>query len=67
MKMYRIVSYVFDFEDRGIDNTLQEIENMRYVTLRTGSVQTTDVGEWDDDHILNSVASTNETFEDFFK
>lgn len=66
MKMHRIVTYVFDFEEQPIEDVKAELQQMRHVSLRVGDVQTVDIGEWDDDHELNKTATTNETFDGYF-
>jgi hypothetical protein len=67
MKLHKIEVYVFDFEDMGIDSCLDEIKNMKYLITRSFDQGTADIGEWDDDHELNSSKSDIETFRKHFR
>jgi hypothetical protein len=54
VKAHKIEVYVVDFEGYGSDEYVNVIEGNRYLRgARVGTVQTIDIGEWDDDHPLN--------------
>ena len=50
MKVHRVTAYVIDFDGLGADSVREEIERTGPQVL---SVETWDIGEWDDGHTLN--------------
>lgn len=61
MKAYRIVTYVTDHEDIGIDEILYLMDN-KHLYLMTGAISEIDIGEWDDDHPLNQMDTDVEKY-----
>lgn len=57
MKVHRVTAYVIDFDGLGAYSVREEIDRIRYpndcILPRVLSVETWDVGEWDDGHPLN--------------
>ena len=51
MKMHRLVVYVVDFNDSGISDICSLIEEVHGAKVE--EADTTDIGEWSDDHELN--------------
>ncbi len=62
MKAYRIVTYVIDMENHGLDTILYEVERSRHVNISTGAIDEIDIGEWDDDHPLNQMDTDVEAY-----
>lgn len=62
MKAYRIVTYVYDLEERGLDTIIFEVERSRHIHISTGAIDEIDIGEWDDDHPLNSYNTDVEAY-----
>lgn len=58
MKVYKIEAMFIDFDDLGEEDTKDLLENARYPNHIIGpsvvSMETRDIGEWRDDHPLNS-------------
>ncbi len=52
MKAYRIVTYITDLEEVGLNTILQHLDS-KYLYMRTGAIDEIDIGEWEDDHPLN--------------
>lgn len=63
MKAYRIVTYVMDL-NHGMDKDeiIEELTRSRYLSIETGAIQEIDIGEWDDDHPLNSYETDTEAY-----
>lgn len=57
MKAHIITLTIIDFDDLGADEVSSVLENANYpndcVHPHVQSVETFDIGEWDDDHTLN--------------
>lgn len=53
LKAYRIVTYITDFEDVGLDEILFLLLPTKYLSTQIGAISEIDIGEWDDDHPLN--------------
>ena len=53
MKAYKFTVLVIDFENMGIDEAKQNLENAEYVRPHILEEATADIGEWNDDHPLN--------------
>lgn len=66
MKMHRFEVFIVDFEGYGIESyktTLEQNDDYLAHVISHGSA---DIGEWDDDHELNS-ACKQATFMKYFK
>lgn len=61
MKAYRIVTYITDHEGIGIDEILFHLDS-KYLTVQVGAIDEIDIGEWDDDHPLNSYETDTEAY-----
>lgn len=63
MKAYRIVTYVYDL-NYGMDRNaiLDELTRSRYLSIQLGAIDEIDIGEWDDDHPLNSYETDTEAY-----
>lgn len=57
MKVHKVVFTVLDFDNVGAEGVVEVIENTRYpnrcIHPTCHSVESRDIGEWDDDHPLN--------------
>ena len=54
MNAYRITMLVIDHEESGPADAVSSLESARHVNASVLSVESADIGEWDDDHPLNS-------------
>lgn len=58
MKVYKVEIMIIDFDGLGADGIVSEIENTRYandcIYPKVKSIVEKDIGEWDDNHPLNS-------------
>ena len=52
MKVYKLELLVYDFEDRGLEETKELLENSRHLDLKVVSSEAVDIGEWDYHHPL---------------
>lgn len=66
MKAYKFIICFIDFENYGKEEYDLFLEQMRVSPIILES-DTADIGEWSDDHILNQLGTTKETFEEYFK
>ena len=61
MKAYKFEVVCFDPNgDCDFDGMLYEMENQRYFCTQIVSAQSTECGEWDDDHPLNKHSTSAE-------
>jgi len=67
MKLYKITSYIVDFDDLKKDGLKILLENLRNFHLFKIKIQEADIGEWTDEHILNYNDTSIEEFEKYFK
>jgi hypothetical protein len=58
MKMYKFEVYVIDLDDRGMHDAIHTIEDMDGVLASVMNAEVTDIGEFSDDHPLNSLKAT---------
>lgn len=66
MKAYRIEVLVIDHENVGEENIRSTIENVRYINANVKSVESADIGDWDDDHPLNNRKTADEEYKRLF-
>ena len=66
MKAYKIEILIIDFDEVGADGITDVIENTRYpnrcISPDVKSVESADIGEWYDDHPLNSAATCDDEY-----
>lgn len=62
MKAYRIVTYVVDMQNWGPGVILEELQRSRHISVDVGAIDEIDIGEWDDDHPLNSYETDTEAY-----
>lgn len=71
MKAYKLEVMIIDFDEIGADNIKRELENARYanrcISPTVIDIQERDVGEWNDDHPLNSTLTSHAEFQRLFK
>lgn len=61
MKAYKFEVVCFDpNDDCDFGGMLYEMENQKYFLTKIVSVQSTECGEWDDDHPLNNRSTSVE-------
>lgn len=57
MKVHKVILTIIDFDELGTDSIKVEIENTHYpnhcISPEVFSIETADIGEWDDDNPLN--------------
>ena len=57
MKAHVVTLTIIDFDDIGADEIKVVIENVHYpnrcISPNVVNIETADIGEWHDDHILN--------------
>ena len=70
MNVYKVEIMVIDFDGIGGDGVKDEIENARYgnrcIRPEVKSVEEQDIGEWDDDHPLNQMDSSDAEYRRLF-
>jgi hypothetical protein len=66
MKAYKIELLVVDHENCGEDEIIFYLENVKYIYPSVMSIQSKDIGEWDDDHPLNKIDTAKQTYDDLF-
>lgn len=66
-KMHKIEVYVIDHDDYGIDEFKLLIQKAsRYNGISCFPIGTTEIGEYADDHILNSTKATKQDYQNIF-
>ncbi len=69
MKAYKVELLIIDFDEVGNDIP-DIIENQKYpnycISPRVINMQSADIGEWSDDHLLNKASTTNEQILNYF-
>ena len=65
--MHKLEVYVIDFENSGLDDVRVSLEQNRYFSVNVMSADTADIGEWDDDHVLNKTSTGIETYRSYFE
>lgn len=53
MKVYKVELMVLDHENVGEDGVKYFMENEKYLSPNVMSIESREIGEWDDDHPLN--------------
>ena len=66
MKAYRFELLVLDHENLGEGETTFLLENVKYLYPTIMSIQSKDMGEWDDDHPLNHRDTMKQTYDELF-
>jgi len=70
MKAYKIELLVIDFDGIGEEEIKSVIENAKYpnrcISPDVKSIECADIGEWDDDHPLNSSLTSDEEYNRLF-
>lgn len=70
MKVHQIVLTVIDFDDLGAQGVITELENADYanrcISPSVRSIETRDIGPWDDNHPLNSRATREQELKRLF-
>lgn len=68
MKLHKLEVYVIDFEDHGVENIANILEDTFGLSVSVMHAETADIKEWvdpNDDHILNSTTNV-EDFRRYF-
>ena len=70
MKAYKVVVLVVDHDELGAAGIKVEMENVRYpnrcMSPDVMSIEERDIGEWSDDHPLNSHAKAADEYSRLF-
>lgn len=70
MKAHKVILTIIDFDEVGADDIKIIIEDTRYpnrcISPEVVSIETVDIGEWDDDHPLNSNATAPQEWRRLF-
>jgi len=67
-KMYLLEVYVIDHENMGLESIKDEIENgSKYINPNVMAAGEADIGEWEDDHILNKSATPVSVYRKYFE
>jgi hypothetical protein len=64
MKAYKVEVLVLGFEDMPEDDIVYFIENTRHLYPKIMSIQSKEIGEWNDDHPLNKTDTIKQTYEE---
>lgn len=70
MKVYKVTLMIIDHDRIGEESIVQELANVRYANdcIRPSimNVESRDIGDWTDDHVLNKQSSVTSEFERLF-
>jgi hypothetical protein len=70
MKVHKITAYIIDHDGLGKEGVIDLIENTRYPNHchapNVMTVDTKDIGEWDDDHPLNCRDTARNFIDDLY-
>lgn len=67
MKAYKVELLVIDHNDVGEGEITFVLEDVKYIYPKVMSIQSKDIGEWDDDHPLNQRDQYRPFYEKLFK
>ena len=71
MQVHKVVLSIVDFDQVGSENIKRVLENLHYpnrcISPTIESLETKDIGEWDDDHPMNYSLTSHEYFKKLFK
>ena len=66
MKAYKVEVLVLDNEQLGEDSIKYLLENVKWVYPKIMSIQSKEIGEWDDDHPLNKKDEAEQYYQELF-
>ena len=66
MKAYKVELLVLDFENIGVCEETFELD-YDHLSTQVMSIQSKDIGEWDDDHPLNHRDKSKEFYNELFQ
>lgn len=70
MQAHKIEILIIDLDEIGADEIKSVLENTRYpnrcISPEVKSIKTVDIGEWDDDHPLNSFDTADAEYKRLF-
>jgi len=70
MKAYKVEILIIDFDDLGSEEIESLVENARYpnhcINPSVKSIEERDIGEWDDNHPLNKMTTSDAEYERLF-
>jgi hypothetical protein len=67
VNVYKMVIEVLDFENQGLDDIIESIENNKYLVVKVREQQVREVNDWFDEHPLNKTSTAAQAFNDLFK
>ena len=67
MKAYKVELLVLDHENVGKDEITFLLGNVKYLYPSVMSIQSKDIGKWNDDHPLNQRDQFQQFYEELFK
>lgn len=68
MRMFKFEVYVIDFENQGLGDLIEEVQNLgRYASFKVMNHEIAEIGQWYDNHELNQRSSNIETYRKYFK
>lgn len=67
MKAYKVEILVLDFEHMPEGDIVYFIENIKHLYPKVMSIQSKEIGEWNDDHPLNRKDTAKQTYDDLWK
>ena len=71
MKAYKVELLILDFDQIGEEEIRYQIENTKYsnhcISPQVKKIEERDIGEWHDDHPLNSLTLEDMEYEKIFK
>lgn len=70
MKVHKATLLIVDFDDIGAGEVRDVLEHARYpnhcMSPEVLSIETKDIGEWDDSHPLNNIAERDDEIKKLF-
>ena len=71
MKAYKLEILIIDFDGLGSKGIIEELENTRFandcINPKVMDIEERDIGEWHDEHPLNSSLLTKEEYKKLWK
>jgi hypothetical protein len=70
MKVHKVILTIIDHDDIGVEEIKEILEYTRYanrcISPEVQNIETADIGEWSDDHPLNSSDTCDAEFHRLF-
>lgn len=65
--VYKVDLQVFDFQNRKLDDIIQQLQNLKYINTHVRKIEHKIVEDFHDDHPLNKIKTGAEEYQKLFR